>query len=143
MSDLIVFEKSYKYSKEVIWRALTDKRYISKWLMETDFELKRDFEFKLIDKNAKGWDGVVHCKVIDFEENKMLLYKWNNDKSETATTVEWIIEESENESILKIKHTGFKGIKGKFTKMVLANGWKNMMTKKIELVFEEILNNEK
>ena len=143
MNNSIILEKSYKYDKEIIWKALTDKKYIAKWLMDTDFKLEKDLDFKLIDKNAKGWDGVVHCKLIDFEENKKLVYRWNNDKSETATIVEFTIEQNGEETSLKINHTGFKGIKGQFTKIVLASGWNRMMKNKIELVLEEILKNQK
>lgn len=136
--SVINIEKIYPYSKEVLWEALTNKFYISKWIMKTDFELVKGREFSLEDKPTIGWDGKVQCQLIDFEYNKILVYAWNNKNNKLGTIVKWKLEEVENGTLLSIEHSGFNGIGGMFTKKILTNGWNRMMSTKLEPVLREI-----
>jgi uncharacterized protein YndB with AHSA1/START domain len=58
------FEMYYPHAPEKVWRALTDRRAIERWLMPNDFELRVGHRFRFVSKPMGGWDGIVNCEVL-------------------------------------------------------------------------------
>ena len=52
-----------------VWRALTEPELMARWLMPNDFRLEvgHRFTFTTEPKKAVGFDGIVHCEVLEFE----------------------------------------------------------------------------
>jgi uncharacterized protein YndB with AHSA1/START domain len=72
----IVVEDVLSHAPAAVWKTLTSGELISRWLMPNDFEpvIGRRFTFRT--KPMGGWDGVVHCEVLEMIPNERLVYSW-------------------------------------------------------------------
>src|SRR5206468_11422525 len=89
-------ERFYPQPPERVWRALTRREVLSKWLMETDFEpiLGREFTFR--SKPQPGWDGVTYCEVTELDPPRRLAYRWRGGRGRDQpltldTVVRWTL----------------------------------------------------
>jgi uncharacterized protein YndB with AHSA1/START domain len=119
----IVVEMEYPHAPQRVWRALTDRRAIADWLMENDFVPRVGHRFTFRTKPAPGFDGVVHCEVLEVEEPNRLVYSWQGGGIDT--TVTWTLEPTAGGTRLQLVHDGFKGIRGRMIKRILEKGWRS------------------
>lgn len=76
-TDAIAFEFELPHAPAKVWRALTDPALLSEWLLPaTGFTLTPGADFRLTTQPQPGWDGTVHCRIIDVEPHRMLRYSW-------------------------------------------------------------------
>jgi uncharacterized protein YndB with AHSA1/START domain len=125
MTRPIVMERVFPYPPERLWRALTDSSAIAGWLMENDFEPILHHEFTFRTKPAPGFDGIVHCRVIEIDEPHRLAYTWGSGGHHTVVT--WTLEPVADGTRLSMEHSGFQGIGGFFTRLFLSGGWKRIV----------------
>jgi len=99
------------HSPATVWRALTDSRLIARWLMQNDFrlELGHEFNFHTTPMPAVKFDGVVHCKVLAIEPERLLRYSWRSKNAENAldSIVTWRLVPEGDGTHLYLEHTGF------------------------------------
>lgn len=57
-----------------VWRALTDPGLMARWLMPNDFkaEVGHEFTFTTEPVAQVGFDGIVYCRVLEIEAEKLL-----------------------------------------------------------------------
>ena len=146
-------ERVYPHAPERVWRALTDRASLSKWLMETDFEptLGRAFTFR--SKPRPGWDGITHCEITELEPPRRLAYTWRggpgkdksaerrtrssaegdakaDDKPLTLDTiVRWTLHAEGSGTRLVLEHTGFSGLRSVLVSFLMKSGWAKMLRK--------------
>jgi uncharacterized protein YndB with AHSA1/START domain len=63
----LVREVFYPHPREQVWSALTDPKALGLWLMPNDFEPRVGHEFTFRTEPGPGWDGVVHCRVLEVD----------------------------------------------------------------------------
>ena len=51
-----------------VWRALTESDLLGRWLMPNDIKAQVGHRFTFKTAPALGFDGVVHCKVLEVVE---------------------------------------------------------------------------
>jgi uncharacterized protein YndB with AHSA1/START domain len=111
----IVVERTLPYPPERIWRALTESALIGQWLMPNDFEpvVGRRFTFQA--KPMGGWNGVVHCEVLDVEPPRRLRYTWIGGSdanpgcgSRIESDVTWTLTPAEGGTPMRMEHDGFR-----------------------------------
>lgn len=129
----IHIKKVYKHPIEKIWKALTTKEALTEWLMQAeDFALESGKTFQFRDKPQGGWDGIVNCQVLEFNQPNFLAYSWQANGMKHPTIVQWELRKiSDNETSLTLSHSGFEGLGGWFTRQILHFGWKGMLNKKL------------
>jgi len=115
------FESIYPHPVEKVWAAITDAKALSQFLMPNDFEPRVGHEFQFRTKPAPGFDGIVHCVVIDIQPPHKLVYSWKGGGVDTVLT--WNLQSVPNGTRLTLDHTGFRGIRGLFVSMILGKGW--------------------
>jgi uncharacterized protein YndB with AHSA1/START domain len=72
---------------EKVWRALTDPALLAEWLLPVvGFELVPGAAFTFRTQAYPGWDGTVHCQVVEIEPRRMLRYTWRVPFLETVVT---------------------------------------------------------
>jgi uncharacterized protein YndB with AHSA1/START domain len=125
-------EREYRHPPTKVWRALTDRRALSTWLMETDFEpvLGRTFTFR--SKPQPGWDGITHCEVTELDEPRALAYTWRGGPGPGQpltldTVVRWTLSPTAAGTRLVLEHRGFEGFRAILVSFMLQGGWWNMM----------------
>jgi uncharacterized protein YndB with AHSA1/START domain len=114
---------------EKVWRALTDAALVSKWLMETDLRPEVGHRFTFRAQPAPGWDGVVHCEVLEVVPNQRLRYSWRGGAKQNSgygspldTVVTWTLTPKGNGTLLRLEHSGFTA-QNAFAFDNMSKGW--------------------
>ena len=78
MTESIRREMVFPQSREAVWRALTDSATLAEWLMPNDFEPRvgHHFTFQTQPNPQVGFDGIVHCEVLECAPPSRLAYSW-------------------------------------------------------------------
>jgi uncharacterized protein YndB with AHSA1/START domain len=131
----ITVEAVLPHAPETVWKTLTTGALIAQWLMPNDFEpvLGKRFTFKT--KPMGGWDGVVHCEVLEIVPNEKLVYSWKGGSDENAkygsslnSAVTWTLTPAAGGTRLKLVHSGFRSPENDFAFEAMSSGWSRVMT---------------
>lgn len=91
---------------ERVWRALTDPALLAEWLLPTiGFDLAPGTAFTLKTQAYPGWDGTVHCRMIEAEPPRRLSYAWTVPFLDTVVT--FTLTPTAGGTRLTIVQTGF------------------------------------
>ncbi|MGI8445907.1 MAG: SRPBCC family protein [Streptosporangiaceae bacterium] len=90
-----------------MWAALTDPVLLARWLMPNDFRpvVGHAFTFRTDPVPQHGFDGVVHCAVLDLEPPQLLRFSWRS--RDLDTVVSWSLVPEGTGTRLLITHDGF------------------------------------
>lgn len=130
----IVVEDVLPHPPELVWKTLTTGELISRWLMPNDFEpvVGRRFTFKT--KPVGGWDGVVHCQVLELIANEKLVYSWKGGSQDNAaygapldSVVTWTLTPVTGGTRLRLVHDGFRSPGNDFAFGAMSGGWAKIM----------------
>lgn len=86
----IVLVEDYPHPPAAVWRALTDRDLLARWLMPNDFvpRVGHEFSFKGVPMPVVGFSGTVRCKVLELIAERRLAISWADA---TAGTMEWTV----------------------------------------------------
>lgn len=110
-SDAISFEFDLQHVPQKVWRALTDPALLSEWLLpivESRLELERGAAFTFKTQPYPGWDGTVHCRVLEVEAHRKLSYAWVVGDMELDTVVTFTLTPTASGTRLSLVQSGFK-----------------------------------
>jgi uncharacterized protein YndB with AHSA1/START domain len=129
-------ERVYPQAPDRVWRALTDRERLSRWLMETDFEPRLGHKFTFRSKPRGGWDGLTYCEVTELEPPRRLAYTWRGGPGDGKpltldTIVRFTLEPEGSGTRLVLEHTGFSGFKSILVSVLMKSGWAKMMRGKL------------
>jgi uncharacterized protein YndB with AHSA1/START domain len=118
---------------EVVWQALTDPEALSEWLMPVEgFSPVVGCRFRLTAKPMPGWDGVVHCEVLDVDHGRLLSYSWQGTRMKRSTTVTWTLAAAnDGGTLLRLDHVGFAGVSGSILRLMHRGGWRKFVLRRL------------
>jgi uncharacterized protein YndB with AHSA1/START domain len=120
----IVNEVVYPHPPERVWKALTDPESLAAWLMRNDFAPVVGHRFQFHTDPRPGFDGTVHCEVLEVDAPRRLVFSWVGGPLRTVVT--WTLTpEGPNATRLRLEHSGFRGVKGYFIQSMMSRGWKS------------------
>lgn len=138
MAKDIHIERFYPYPIEKVWNAIATPEALSAWLMPTDFRLEVGYEFTFRTKPQPGFDGIVKCRVIDFEVPTRLSYTWQGGPLKKPTTVSFELKPLNEGTMLYFRHSGFEGFINQYiVRFILGSGWQDLLFKKIKLYLDK------
>lgn len=107
ISASITHDLYFAYPPERVWRALTDREAIARWLMPNDFEPRvgHQFTFQTTPMPALNFDGVCHAEVTACEPPRLLAYTWVGGALRTLVT--YRLEPEGDGTRLHFEHSGF------------------------------------
>lgn len=109
-----------------VWRALTEPELMARWLMPNDFRLEvgHRFTFTTEPKKAVGFDGIVHCEVLEFEREKLLRISWS-DRKQADWTVTWRLVPEGRGTRVFLDHEGFDpdDPTQQLSRRIMGGGW--------------------
>ena len=113
----------YDHSPEAVWEFLTKADLLAQWLMPNDFKPASGHKFNFLTKPMPkfGFDGIVHCEVIEIKPYTTLSYSWKGGNLDTVVT--WTLAPKGKGTVLTLEHKGFKGIKNLFPYVMMSGGW--------------------
>lgn len=125
-------ERTFSQPPARVWRAITDRAAISRWLMETDFEPVLGHRFTFRSTPRRGWDGVTYCEVIELEPLHRVAYTWRGGPGDGApptldTVVRFTLHPEGTGTRLILEHTGFSGVRAVLVSFMMQAGWAKML----------------
>lgn len=136
MKRNIRYEKIFAFPKKEIWKLIADSEQLTSWLMENDFKPVVGHKFNFRTKPAPGFDGIVHCEVLEVVEYEKLVYSWVGGPIKNPTLVKWFLKDVPGGTKLIFEHSGFDGFGPVAISFLLGRGWK----KNIYLTFDRLLS---
>ncbi len=154
------------YKPEAIWEALTNAPTLGKWFMENDIKPELGYEFTFRMAPQKGWDGITHCQVIELEPLQKIAYTYRGTASgektlacagihsETAdkvakgifaeldTVLQFTLEPNCGGTLVKMQHSGYRGLKMVIISLVMEMGWKKQLKKKLPALLAKMAEKE-
>ena len=108
-TDALAFEFDLPHAPAKVWRALTDPALLAEWLLpvvESKLNLEPGTAFTLKASPQPGWDGLVNCRMLEFEVQKKISYTWVVGNMDTRVTFE--LAPTATGTRLSLTHSGFK-----------------------------------
>jgi uncharacterized protein YndB with AHSA1/START domain len=122
---------------ERVWECITDKEIMSQWLMPNDFApvVGHRFTFRTKPRLKFGFDGIIHCRVIEIIPFKKLRYSWQGGPGDGSinldTIVTWALEPDGQGTLLHFEHSGFEGIRNFIPYLIMGKGWKSIIGERL------------
>lgn len=132
----LIFSRDFHHPPERVWKALTDPKAISEWLMDNNFKPEVGHEFELRTKPKPGFDGITHCKVLEVDPPNTLVYTFCGGGLDTV--VRYRLEKTDFGTKLHVEHTGFKGLKAVLISFLLQMGVKKIYGKLLPAVLVKL-----
>jgi len=133
-TDSLSFELELNHEPEKVWRAITDPKLLSEWLLPVvELQLEPGAAFKLKTQPYPPWDGTVDCKVLEIETHKKLSYTWVVGDMGLDTVVTFTLTPTASGTHLSLVQSGFKP-EQKQNFGGARYGWKMMSGKLVELL---------
>jgi len=142
----IVAEYDLPHSVAKVWRALTEPKLVSAWLMTTDISAEVGHKFTFQAQPMGDWDGVVRCEVLEVIPGKRFRYSWVGgknipDKYVTAldSVVDWTLTPTTTGgTLLRLEHSGFTAANAMAYEM-MGKGWRGHVRERMETLLSEML----
>jgi uncharacterized protein YndB with AHSA1/START domain len=114
VSQDVVLETFYPYPPERVWQALTDRRALSVWMMDNDFEACLGQQFRFQSCALPGLKVTIYCQVLEVEAPKRLVYSWKEQPSDPPSRVSWTLSPVSGGTQVRLQHraTGFVSMPG-------------------------------
>jgi uncharacterized protein YndB with AHSA1/START domain len=116
-----------------VWQALTDPALLARWLMPNDFKpvTGHTFTFRTGPVPQHGFDGIVHCEVLDLEPPRLLRFSWRAGKLDTV--VRWSLVPEGAGTRLLITHDGFDDTDPgqRMVMGILGGGWRGHLIRQL------------
>jgi len=117
--------RSYPHPIEKVWAALTSAEALAAWLMPNDFVAEAGREFTFHTRPRPGFDGTVHCRVLELEPPTRMVWSWAGGKLDTTVTFT-LSEDAPGHTTLRMRQLGFQGLAAQLTRRILESGWIKM-----------------
>lgn len=135
--ESIIVEYELPEPPEKVWRALTDPALLEKWLMPNDIRPVVGHRFNFRAQPVAGWDGTVHCEVLEVVQERRLVYTWRGGAPkvdgyghEVDTVVTWELSPAaDGGTHLRLKHSGFDP--DSFAFKAMGQGWRSKIAERI------------
>lgn len=136
----IIVDYDLPDAPEKVWRALTDPKLLEAWLMPNDIRAEVGHLFNFRTQPAPGWDGIVHCEVLEVVPQQLLVYAWRGGSKklegyghELNTVVTWkLTPTSDGGTRLHLEHSGFDP--ASFAFKAMGEGWRGKIAERISKV---------
>ena len=130
----------YPHPVSRVWRALTDPAALAVWLMANDFRPEVGHRFTFRTDPAPGFDGVVHCEVLEIDAPRLLRISWRGGP--VNATVTWQLSEVSAGTRLVLDMEGFAGPKAVAVSYLLGGGFGGMYRRDLPAVLDRIARGE-
>ena len=130
----IDLEENVPHAPENIWRVLTSRELIARWLMENTFEASAGKSFTMQARPMGDWNGVVQCTVLTCDPPRELSYTWVGGSSAPNavapaldSVVTWTLSPVPGGTSVRMVHDGFVSPHNDMGYEAMSRGWANVV----------------
>ena len=132
----IVVERVFAHAPEKVWKALTTAELMGRWLRMPNkgFAPVKGNRFTYQTTPAGGWDGVIHCEVLEVRPNERLVYSWKGGDASNVgygapldTIVTFTLARVDGGTRLSLVHSGFVLPANETAYRGMGDGWQKVM----------------
>jgi len=106
-TESISFEFDLQHAPQKVWRALTDPGLLAEWLLPVvELKLEPGAAFVFTAPPQPGWDGVVHCRMLEIKAHRKLSYTWTVGDIDTVVT--FALSPTASGTHLSLVQSGFR-----------------------------------
>jgi uncharacterized protein YndB with AHSA1/START domain len=122
-----------------VWRALTESALLAGWLMPNDIRPVVGHRFTFKAQPMPGWDGTVHCEVLEVDPQRLLRYSWcgGAEESRLDSMVTWTLTPAPHGTRLVLEHAGFLQ-RNSFAFDIMGRGWRGKMVDRFNEVLAQL-----
>ena len=132
----IIVEEVLPHSAEIVWKVLTTRELMARWLMDNDFEPGVGRSFTMRSQPIAEWDGTVACTILTFDPPRQLSYSWVGGYLDS--TVTWTLTPVEGGGTrLRMVHDGFVSPRNDMGYDMMSGGWKSVVGRIGEIAGEQ------
>lgn len=105
----VVVEEDFPHPIEKVWTAMTERKALGEWLLETDnFRPEVGCKFEMYCTNDDGTRDVYRMEVLELEAPRRMLWSWvlSGNESQGLTEVEFVLNEIEGGTRVTVRHRG-------------------------------------
>jgi uncharacterized protein YndB with AHSA1/START domain len=124
------------HPRERVWRALTDARLLSEWLMPTDLEPRECAEFTLEPGTLAGFLGTVSGELTELVPPHRIVMLWQGEKLHTRVT--WELTETDRGCTLQVVQTGFIGAPATLRRRALRDTYSRLFGEQLPAVLDRL-----
>jgi len=108
-ADSVAFDFDLRHPPEKVWRALTDPVLLAEWLLPViGLELEPGAAFTFKTQPHPGWDGTVHCRMLEIDPPRRLSYTWVVGDMVLDTVVTFTLTPTASGTRLSLVQSGFR-----------------------------------
>jgi uncharacterized protein YndB with AHSA1/START domain len=127
------------YPPNRVWRAFVEPRLLAKWLMPNDFQPVVGHRFTLTAHAVPQtkFGGIVHCRVLAIEPERMLQISWDDlGPSAARCTVTWRLVAEGRGTRLFLDHEGFdpNNELQQRARRIMGGGWRSWLFRRLDTV---------
>ena len=105
MNQDVLLEVFYPHSPKQVWKALTDRRALSAWMMDNNFEARLGHQFQFQSRSLLGQKLTIYCEILEIEAPKRLVYSWKESLASQSSRVTWILTPVEGGTQVRLHHS--------------------------------------
>ncbi len=132
----IELDRTYPHPRERVWRALTDSAALAEWLMPNDFEPTVGHRFTFRTDPAPGFDGIVHCEVLELAPPERLRFTWRGGPLDTVVTFD--LAAVGDGTRLTMTQDGFRGLRAWLVSKMLKSGCRTIYGRRLPEVLDRM-----
>ena len=107
-TEFISLEFDLHHPPEKVWRALTDPALLAEWLLPVvEGTLGPGAAFTFKTQPHPGWDGTVHCRILELDGPRKISYTWVVGE-DLDTVVTFTLVPTASGTRLSLVQSGFK-----------------------------------
>ena len=128
----IIVDQVFPHTLDVLWKTLTTPELMARWLpmKSTGFKPVVGTKFTYQTTPAGGWDGVIHCEVLEATPNHCLAYSWKGGHESNVgygapleTIVTFTLTAEVTGSRVRLVHSGFVLPRNETAFKGMGEGW--------------------
>ncbi|NUR50770.1 MAG: hypothetical protein HOV71_21790, partial [Hamadaea sp.] len=123
-----------------VWRALTDRRVLATWFMQTDLEPLPGAVGRAFPSGIAGFTGPFDIEVVSVGPERLLVMRWRGDQLHAE--VRWELEELTGGTRLRVSQTGFLGVNGTLRRRELRRAYQQLFGEELPAVLDRAATGE-
>lgn len=118
----------------LVWRALTERRQLARWLMPGDLQPIQGSQFQLLPDGLPGFDGPISGQVLEVSAERRLVMRWKGEQLHTRVT--WELRPKPDGCLLMMSQSGFLGVRGSARRQALVSTYDRLFGERLPAVLD-------